>query len=207
MVIKSINIANQENSYFLDFQFSRCFLAQLLHNIKVDYNDTTVVCDHILITPKGVTILHILSFEGVLTINDDNNLKVNYGKFYKTLPNPIKQNADKVRVVKSYLNSRLKFQFIDEIKVDSKVLIDTKTYITNNTLPNGFVRDIDFIKNKIIEIEQSCVVEEFSQVSKLLNDEQREEIANLFLTDNIVLNAGKNRNKDLRPINTYRNIV
>jgi len=207
MVVKNIDLTQQENAYYLDFQFNRHYLIQLLHNVKVDFKDTTAICDHIIITPKGVTILHILSFEGVLTINKDNTLKINYGNFYKTLPNPLKQNIDKARVVKSYLNNNLKFQFINEINVDSQVLIDTKTYVTNEKLPNGFVRDVDFIKNKIIETEQLGIVEEFTEVSKLLNDEQRAEIANLLFTDNMVLHLGENIDKDLRPISTYSKIV
>ncbi len=207
MVIKNTNLKQQENAYYLDFQFNRHYLVQILHNVKVEYYDTSIICDHLLITPKGVTILNILSFEGVLTINEDNTLKVDYGNYYKTLSNPVKQNMDKAKVVKSYLNNRLKSHFINEIEVDCKVLVDANTYITNKTLPKGFERDIDYIKNKIIEVEQSCIVESFSDMSRLLCNEQRTQIANLFLTDGIALNSRKNINVDLSPIATYSKIV
>ena len=206
MVIKNIDIINKENAYYLDFQFNRHYLAKLIHNVKVDYKDTSALCDHILITPKGVTILKILSFEGILTINKNNSLRVNYGKYYKTLPNPLKQNEDNVKIVKDYLNSNLKFQFIKDIKVDSQVIVDSKTHTTNHPLPNGFKRDTEYIKDKIIEIEQSSVVEGFSQMQKLLNEEQREAIVNLFLNDNISLNI-QATNKDLKPISTYSKII
>ena len=71
----------------------------LLHDIRIEHKGRTAQFDHIVIAPLGITILESKSFKGELTIDDDNSLKVKYGKYTKTFPNPIEQNIRHEKVL------------------------------------------------------------------------------------------------------------
>lgn len=149
--------AELENAYYLDFHFKSKDNLILLHDIRIEHKGRTAQFDHIVIAPLGITILESKSFKGELTINDDNSLKVKYGKYTKAFPNPIEQNIRHVQVLYDFIYDTFeiptRFKLMGGIPINSKVLIHPNTTVSNKKLPEGFERSDAFATSRTKEID------------------------------------------------------
>ena len=150
-------IAEKENAYYLDFHFESKERLILLHDIRIEHKGRTAQFDHIVIAPLGITILESKSFKGELTIDDDNSLKVKYGKYTKTFPNPIEQNIRHEKVLYDFIHDTFeiptRFKLMGGIPINNKVLIHPNTTVSNKKLPEGFERSDAFATSRNKEID------------------------------------------------------
>ncbi len=178
--------SEQENAYYLNFEFEDGKRSVLLHDIRLEHNGKTAQFDHILITGIGITILESKSFKGILTINQDNSLTIQYGKETKTYPNPIEQNNRHKKVLNDFINDHfemsLRLKILGGIKIEHKVLIHPNTTVTNKKLPENFVRSDSFATIRDKEIDTMGTVDIVSTLATVLTIDQIKEIAKLLMS-------------------------
>lgn len=150
-------VAEKENAYYLDFHFEPKERLILLHDIRIEHKGRTAQFDHIVIAPLGITILESKSFKGELTIDEDNSLKVKYGKNTKTFPNPIEQNIRHEKVLYDFIHDTFeipaRFKLMGGIPITNKVIIHPNTTVTNSKLPEGFERSDAFATSRNKDID------------------------------------------------------
>jgi len=177
--------AEKENAYYLDFEFENSTYSIILHDIRLEYNGRTAQIDHIFIGRTGVTILESKSFAGELTINDDGSLTVKYGMNINTFPNPIEQNNRHTQVLRELINDNFDLQgntkFLGGININSKVIINPKTTITNKKLPDGFERADSFATSRRKEINKMGVFEVLKTASKVMTIAKNIELAEFII--------------------------
>jgi len=176
--------SEKDNAYYLNFNYDKDYYI-LLHDIRIEHNDKVAQIDHILITIKEIVILESKSFKGILTINNDGSLTVDYKKYKKTFPNPIEQNRRHMTLIKEFLEDKLdlpfRFKMTGGLPISSKVLIDPNTTITNKELSKEFTRSDSFFKQRQEEIEKMNATEVIKALAKILNKDLRKKIAQLLI--------------------------
>ena len=177
--------AEKENAYYLDFHFESRDNLMLLHDIRIEHKGRTAQFDHILIAPLGITILESKSFQGELTIKDDNSLVVKYGKYTKTFPNPVEQNIRHEKVLYDFIHDALeipaRFKLMGGIPIDNKVLIHPNTTVTNNHLPKGFERSDAFATRRNQDIDKMGVTKTLLSTVTFVTKDFAKEIADALI--------------------------
>ena len=183
--LESGYLSEKDNAYYLDFEFKDSKKHILIHDIRLEYNGLTAQFDHILITPIGIYVLESKSFKGVLTINNDTSLTVNYGQFSKTYPSPIEQCKRHSKLLKQFIEDKIelptRIKLLGGIDYYEKVLINPKTTVTNKTLPKNFIRADVFATERIKEIDNLSGATVFFKATKILNSDLRLTIANKII--------------------------
>lgn len=177
--------SEKENAYYLDFEFENSTHSIILHDIRLEYNGRTAQIDHIFIGRTGVTLLESKSFTGELSIKDDGSLLVKYGNNINTYPNPIEQNNRHTQVLKELINDNFDLQgntkLLGGININSKVIINPKTTITNKKLPDDFERADSFATRRIKEINKMGVLKVLQTASKVMTIEKNIELAEFII--------------------------
>jgi len=177
--------SEKENAYYLDFHFESRDRLVLLHDIRIEHNGRTAQFDHILIAPLGITILESKSFNGELTIKNDNSLVVKYGKYTKTFPNPIEQNIRHEKVLYDFIHDTLeipaRFKLMGGIPIDNKVLIHPNTTVTNSKLPEGFERSDAFATKRNKDIDKMGAAKVLLSTVTFVTKDLAQEIANVLI--------------------------
>ncbi|SFV64437.1 hypothetical protein MNB_SV-3-1530 [hydrothermal vent metagenome] len=177
--------SEKENAYYLDFEFENSTHSIILHDIRLEYNGRTAQIDHIFIGRTGITLLESKSFTGELTIKDDGSLLVKYGNNINTYPNPIEQNNRHRQVLKELINDNFDLQgntkLLGGINIDSKVLINPKTTVTNKKLPDGFERADSFATQRVKEINKMGILKVLHTASKVMTMEKNIELAEFII--------------------------
>ena len=181
-------IAEKENSYHLDFHLGESKNHILLHNIRLEHNDRIAQIDHILINRMGITLLESKSFKGILDIKEDGALSIDYGKYTKTLPNPIEQNNRHAIVLESLINDLfdlpLNVKTLGGLKFYTKVLINPKTSIKNKKLPDGFERADRYATSRLEEIDKMNPLTILKIAATMLSIDTAKELANFLIENN-----------------------
>jgi len=167
--------AEKDNAYYLDFGFKDSPRNILLHDIRIEHNGNVAQIDHIIINRLGIEVLESKSFTGILTIKEDGSLNVKYGEKIKTFPNPIEQNKRHAKILEDFLKEKMELPSnlkLFGIPIDSTVLINPKTTLTNNTLPQGFHRADSFITHWDERVEK---------MGSMMTLERAKEIADLLV--------------------------
>jgi len=174
----------KDNAYYLNFYDNDRFI--LLHDIRLEYNGKVAQIDHILITLIDIVVLESKSFKGVLTINSDGSLTVNYTKFKKTFPNPVEQTKRHAKLLKEFLEDKLdlplRHKLLGGLPISYKVLIHPQTTITNQTLPEDFARSDSFFTKRREEIDKLDTLTILKKTSTLINEDLRKKIASLLIS-------------------------
>lgn len=176
--------SEMENAYYLDFEFSDKERTIVLHDVRLEHEGLVAQIDHILISMQGIEVLESKSFDGVLTIGSDNSLNVDYKGSVRTFPNPIEQNNRHAKVVqkliKDKFNAPLRLKATG-VKVKGKVLLNPKTTISNEILPEGFARSDSFASARWKEFDEMGNLEFIKNNISYLNKEQMKEIAKILM--------------------------
>ena len=176
--------AEKDNAYYLDFAFKDDSNHILLHDIRIEYNGQVAQIDHILISRLRIEVLESKSFTGMLTIKGDGSLNVEYGKKVQTFPNPIEQNNRHAKVLLDFLKENMELPSNHKllgIPIDSTVLINPQTTLTNDTLPDGFTRADSFKTYRNEGIDKMGVVNVFKSIGTAMKIDRAKEIANFLV--------------------------
>jgi len=183
--IKNGYESEKNNAYYLDFISKDSKRHYLLHDIRIEYNGRVAQIDHLIISRLGIELLESKSFSGILTINQDGSLSVDYGKSKKTFPNPTEQNKRHAKVLIDFINSKIELpsniKLFGGIPIETKVLINPKTTISNKTLPDGFVRTDSFFTIRDSESEKMSTISAFKSLGKIMTLGRALEIAKLLI--------------------------
>ncbi len=183
--MKSGDKAEQENAYYLDFEFKNSKNVILLHDIRIEHEGRTAQLDHLLISRFGIELLETKSSSGTMTINHDGSLTLKKGKYSNTHSNPLEQSKRHAAVLRAFISaSELLSKRIDilgGIDISSKVLINPKTTLTNEQLPDGFERADSFISNRTKEIDDIGFFKAIGILSKGYNIKKTKEIAQILI--------------------------
>jgi len=176
--------AEKDNAYYLDFGFKDSSNNILLHDIRIEHNGKVAQIDHLLINRLRIEVLESKSFTGTLTIKGDGSLNVEYGKKTETFPNPIEQNKRHVEILLDYIKENINLPTNVKLlgfPVVSTVLINPKTTLTNDTLPQGFERADSFTSNRLKDIENMNPLVLFKHIGTMMSIEKIKEIADLLV--------------------------
>lgn len=176
--------AEKDNAYYLDSRLKNSKTIVVLHDIRLEDDDNSAQFDHILVSRIGIIILESKSFTGDLTIKNDNSLSVKYGGKTKTFPNPIAQNIRHKEFLEQFLLKHFEFNkriaWFEGIRIEHKVLFDTKTNITNDKLPDGFVRADNFLDERWAELEKDNFGKVLKKVFKIMSEDKMKNLANII---------------------------
>ena len=176
--------AEKDNAYYLDFSFKDSPNHILLHDIRIEHNGQVAQIDHILISRLRIEVLESKSFKGILTIKGDGSLNVEYGKKVQTFPNPIEQNNRHEKIISEFLKENMELPSnlkLLGIAVNSTVLINPKTTVTNDTLPDGFTRADSFKTYRNEGIDKMSVLNVFKGMGTAMNIDKAKEIADFLV--------------------------
>jgi len=184
--------AEKENAYYLDFEFEKSKHIILLHDIRLEHNGRTAQFDHILISRFGIELLESKSSTGVMSIKNDGSINIKTGSYTNTFPNPLEQSKRHATVLREFLKSNelltKRIDILGGIEINSKVLINPKTTLTNNQLPNNFERADSFISKRKEEIDKTSILKIFSMISKAYHIDKAKEIAQLIVDSHKPIN-------------------
>ncbi len=176
--------AEKDNAYYLDFNLKDNPHNILLHDIRIEYNGKVAQIDHIIINRFGIEVLESKSFTGKLTIKGDGSLNVEYGKKIQTFPNPIEQNNRHAKILSEFLKENMELPSnlkLLGVTIDSTVLINPKTTVTNDTLPNGFTRADSFMTYRNRCINKMSALSVLKSIGTVMNLDRAKEIANFLI--------------------------
>lgn len=178
--------AEQENAYYLDFEFEKSQNILVLHDVRLEHDGRTAQFDHILISRIGIELLETKSSKGIMTINTDGSLTLKNTKYTNTYPNPLEQSKRHATVLREFIDDNellsKRIGIFGGIEITSKILIHPKTNLTNKKLPDGFDRADSFATKRSKEIDDIGVFKAIKLASKAYNIDKAKEIAKL-LTD------------------------
>jgi len=191
LIQKDLNIlqsgieAEQQNAYYIDFYLRDSKNLLVLHDIRIEHNGRSAQIDHMLISRFGIELLESKSFKGELTINEDGSLKVAHSNRVQAYPNPLEQSRRHAKVVEEFIKDKTdlgkRVSLLGGFEVDSRVLINPNTPITNKNLPEHFVRGDAFLTKRNDEINKIGILKSFKLVSKMISIDTVKEIAQLLL--------------------------
>jgi hypothetical protein len=177
--------AEKQNAYYIDFYLKDNNNLLVLHDIRIEHNGRSAQIDHILISRFGIELLESKSFKGELTINEDGSLKVSNSNKVQAYPNPLEQSRRHAKVVEELVKDKAnlgkRVDLLGGIEVDSRVLINPNTPITNKNLPEHFVRADAFLSERNKEIDKIGIFKSFKLVSKMISIDTVKEIAQLLV--------------------------
>lgn len=177
--------AEKQNAYYIDFYLKDNNNLLVLHDIRIEHNGKSAQIDHILISRFGIELLESKSFKGELTINEDGSLKVSGFNKVQAYPNPLEQSRRHAKVVEELVKDKTdlgkRVNLLGGIEVDSRVLINPNTPMTNKNLPEHFVRGDAFLTQRNKEIDKIGILKSFKLVSKMISIDTVKEIAQLLV--------------------------
>jgi len=138
-----------------------------------------------LISRFGIELLESKSFKGELTINEDGSLKVAHSNRVQAYPNPLEQSRRHAKVIEEFIKDKTdlgkRVSLLGGFEVDSRVLINPNTPITNKNLPEHFVRGDAFLTQRNDEINKMGILKSFKLVGKMIGIDTVKEIAQLLV--------------------------
>ena len=176
--------AEKDNAYYLDFKLKDSPRNIILHDIRIEHEGKVAQIDHIIINRGGIEVLESKSFTGTLNIRGDGSLDVEYGKKVQTFPNPIEQNNRHSMILADFITKNMELPAnvkLLGLSVESTVLINPKTTLTNNTLPKGFERADSFTTHRTKQAEEMSVITVFKKVSTMFTIDRAKEIAEFLV--------------------------
>ena len=183
--LKSGIEAEQENAYYLNFEFEKSKHLILLHDVRLEHEGRTAQFDHLLISRFGIELLETKSSTGEMTISEDGSINLKNGKYTNTFPNPLEQSRRHGVVLRDFIDSKdllsKRIDIFGGIEITSKVLINPKTTLTNKTLPDGFERADSFVSKRRKEIDNLGILKVLSTVSKGYSIDKAKEIAQMLV--------------------------
>ena len=183
--LKSGIEAEEENAYYLNFEFEKSKHLILLHDIRLEHDGRTAQFDHLLISRFGIELLETKSSKGEMTISEDGSINLKNGKYTNTYPNPLEQSRRHGVVLRDFIDSKdllsKRIDIFDGIEITSKVLINPKTTLTNKKLPEGFERADSFVSKRRKEIDGLGIFKVLSTVSKGYSIDKAKEIAQMLV--------------------------
>jgi len=183
--LKSGFEAEQENAYYLNFEFEKSKHLILLHDIRLEHEGRTAQFDHLLISRFGIELLETKSSTGEMTISEDGSINLKNGKYTNTFPNPLEQSRRHGVVLRDFIDSKdllsKRIDIFGGIEITSKVLINPKTTLTNKTLPDGFERADSFVSKRRKEIDNLGILKVLSTASKAYSIDKAKEIAQILV--------------------------
>ena len=183
--LKSGIEAEQENAYYLNFEFEKSKHLILLHDIRLEYDGRTAQFDHLLISRFGIELLETKSSKGEMTISEDGSINLQNGKYTNTYPNPLEQSRRHGVVLRDFIDSKdllsKRIDIFGGIEITSKVLINPKTTLINKTLPDGFERADSFVSKRRKEIDNLGILKVLSTASKAYSIDKAKEIAQILV--------------------------
>lgn len=178
--------AEKENAYYIDFYLENNSNLIVLHDLRIEYKGQSAQIDHMLISRFGIELLESKSFTGIVTINDDNSITVDYNGKFKSFPNPLEQGKRHAKLLKKLLEDNLdigkRINILGGIDIETVVLINPKTTIKNTILPKGFFRADSYISKRNDEIDKIGIFSAFKLASKMMTIAEAKEIANYLIT-------------------------
>lgn len=176
--------SEKQNAYYIDFYVADSKNLIALHDIRLEHNGRTAQIDHMIINRFGIELLESKSFKGMLTINYDNSLEVNYNGKIKSFPNPLEQSKRHADVLQKFIEDNAdlgkRVELLGGFNVKSVVLIHPETTITNKKLPDNFFRADTYMSKRIEEVDKIGVLEVFKLVSKMIDINSVKELAELI---------------------------
>lgn len=173
-----------QNAYYLDFYLEKSENLIILHDVRIEHNGQSAQIDHMLISRFGIELLESKSFSGVLTINNDTSLTIDYNGKLKNLQSPLEQSKRHALLLKEYLDEHTKlsarFKFLGGINISSVVLIHPETVTSNKTLPEHFFRADTFITARQKDIDNTSFFNAVKLISKFMTIESAKELAELI---------------------------
>lgn len=177
--------AELQNAYYIDFYLKESKNVLVLHDIRLEHNGRTAQIDHMLISRLGIELLESKSFKGELTINSDGSLQVKHSNKVQAYPNPLEQSRRHAKVVEEFVRDKAtlgkRIELLGGIEVSSRVLINPNTPITNQNLPEHFVRADAFLTQRNNEIDNIGILQTFKLVGKMTTIDTVKEIAQLLV--------------------------
>jgi len=177
--------SEKENAYYLDFHLGDSKNHILLHDIRLSHKGRTAQIDHLLINRAGITLLESKSFTGELFIKEDGSLLVNYKTNTQTFPNPIEQNERHrlvlAALINDYFDLPINAEIAGGINISTKVLINPKTTLKNNKLPDGYERADRFATARLEEIDKMGVLTLLKTAATMLKIKKAKELATFIL--------------------------
>lgn len=176
--------SEKQNAYYIDFYLKKRASSFVLHDIRIEHNGLSAQIDHIIISRLGIELLESKSFAGVLTINEDTSLSVNYNGAIKSFPSPIEQNKRHIKVLRDFLDDNIELNklinLLGGIEISSTVLIDPKTVVKNKALPDGFYRADIFMSKRDEEVEKTPFFEALKSLAKITTIDTTKKIAQII---------------------------
>jgi len=183
-LLKSGIESEQENAYYIDFYLKKSQNIIVLHDIRIEHKGRTAQIDHILISRLGIELLESKSFKGKLTIKEDASLEVLDNNKTLSYPNPLEQSKRHADVLREFIKDNFHFakrvDLLGGFNIKSVVLINPKTPVTNQTLPNQFFRADAYISKRSEELDRISFIKTLQLISTMVNIETVKELANLI---------------------------
>jgi hypothetical protein len=176
--------AEKDNAYYLDFGFKDSPRCILLHDIRIEHNGKVAQIDHIIINRLGIEVLESKSFTGTLSIRGDGSLDVEYGKKTQTFPNPIEQNKRHAKILTDFIKENIELPSnlkLFGVPMDSTVLINPKTTISNDALPKGFERADSFTTHWDNRVDQMSTFSVLKTMGTMMSLDRVKEIADFLI--------------------------
>jgi hypothetical protein len=180
----------KENAYFIDFEFKNSKNVHIIHDLRLEHNGRVAQIDHLLLNRFGIEVLESKSFSGIVTIKSDNSLEVKYKEKIIAQPNPLEQAKRHELVVRELLkDNNLLTNIIGlNLVISSKVLFNPNTVVSNDPMPNDFVKADNFFKNRIDSIDNMGIVQIYKSAFGLQKIDNILNIANFLISQHKPLN-------------------
>lgn len=180
----------KENAYLIDFEFKNSKNVHIIHDLRLEHNGRVAQIDHILLSRFGIEVLESKSFSGIVSIKSDNSLEVKYKEKIIAQPNPLEQAKRHELVIKEILkdNNLLTNMIGVNLEISSKVLFNPNTVVSNDPMPNGFVKADNFFKDRIDSIDNMGFVQIYKSAFGLQKIDNILNIANFLISQHKPLN-------------------
>ena len=182
--IKAGHQAEKDNAFYLEDRLKDSKNIILLSDIRLIFNNSVIQMDHVLITRFGIEILESKSSTGIMTINNDGSIKIRHFKKVNTYPNPLEQVNRHARILKEFL---MKYDIFPTriqllgLNIETSVIINPKTNLTNKKLPEHFHRADSFISMRQKKIDNISPIEALKSAITMYNKETMEKIAQILI--------------------------
>ena len=177
--------SERQNAYYINLYLEKSKNILVLHDIRIEHDGHSAQIDHMLVSRFGIELIESKGFKGVLTINEDGSLDVDYKGQIKSFPNPLEQSKRHAEVLSSFVKDKMNFgkrvDLLGGLEIQSTVIIDPSTTITNKHLPEHFHRADSYITKRSEAIDKIGVINAFKLVSKMIDIKTSEELAQLFI--------------------------
>lgn len=180
----------KENAYLIDFEFKNSKNVHIIHDLRLEHNGRVAQIDHLLLNRFGIEVLESKSFSGIVTIKSDNSLEVKYKEKIIAQPNPLEQAKRHELVIKELLkdNNLLTNMIGLNLVISSKVLFNPNTVVSNDPMPNDFVKADNFFKNRLDSVDNMGIVQIYKSAFGLQKIDNILNIANFLISQHKPLN-------------------